>query len=314
MQENQDQAISQQTSEDSALSIASSFFDVEGSQEQQVDDAGVKEPIESSDQQDKEISAEDQLLSSSSEATNPEEYLYTAKINGEEKQVKASELLEHYQKGQAAELRFQEAAKIRHEAEAERKTLTEAIAAYYDQLEAIKQATEQDWVALAKENPQAWAEQKAIREQIEAKQREAAEQYNALHAQHQQAEQEKFQEYCRQEAQSLKKAIPEWSTADAYDKGLREVAGYLNKFGFGDQDIGSMTDHRIWVVARKAMLFDKAVAEAPKAIQKAKPTRVEKVSSPAGEENKTKSALGRYEKTRNPDDLDAAFAEYLLGN
>lgn len=314
MQENQDQTISQPTSDDSALSIASSFFGSDENQDQKIDNDGAEESVESSNLQGQEIAEEDQSLPSSSEEVAPEERLYTAKINGEEKQVKASELLEHYQKGQAAELRFQEAAKIRHEAEAERKTLTEAIAAYYDQLEAIKQATDQDWVALAKENPQAWAEQKALREQIEAKQREAAEQYNALYAQQQQAEQEKFQEYCRQEAQNLKKAIPEWSTADAYDKGLREVAGYLSKFGFGDQDIGSMNDHRIWVVARKAMLFDKAVAEAPKAIQKAKPTRVEKVSSPVGEENKTKSALGRYEKTRNPDDLDAAFAEYLLGN
>lgn len=302
----------QQQTEDAALSISSSILEQGDSETAPREQAnGSSEDATGGVEQ----SAEPEVYESNEiEESSKEEPKYAVKIDGEEKSVSLSELREHYQKGQAAELRFQEAAQIRHAAEAERGTLIEAISAYHDQLEAIKKANEPDWVALAKESPQAWAEQKALYEQIESKQKEAAEQYAALQATHEQTQKEQFDGYCRTEAAHLKKAIPEWSTAEAYEKGIRDVAKYLGKFGFGERDIHSMNDHRIWVVAKKAMMFDKAMVEAPKQIQKTPPIRVEKSGSAAGVENKTRDALGSYRKSGNPDDLDAAFIEYLNGN
>lgn len=303
---------SQQQTEDVALSISNSIFEQGDSETAPREEtSGSSEDVTGGAEQ----SAEPEVHESNKiEVSSKEEPQYAVKIDGEEKSVSLSELREHYQKGQAAELRFQEAAQIRHAAEAERGTLMEAISAYHDQLETIKKASEPDWVALARENPQAWAEQKALYEQIESKQREAAEQYAALQATHEQTQKERFDGYCRTEAAHLKKAIPEWSTAEAYEKGIRDVAMYLGKFGFGESDIHSMNDHRIWVVAKKAMMFDNAMAEAPKQIQKTPPLRVEKSGSAAGVENKTKAALGKFKGSRDPDDLDAAFIEYLNGN
>ena len=305
-----------QSSDDFALSIARSFLEQSdgGSASRDTEGDAYEEPASQVTQAIEPGAEHQEPELNDIEASSQEEPQYTVKINGEEKSVSINELREHYQKGQAAELKFQEAAQMRHAAEAERETLMEAIAAYHSQLEAIKKASEPDWQALAKENPQAWMEQKTLYEQIERKQREAAEQYAALQASQEQARQAQFDEYCRAEAAHLKKAIPEWNTAEAYEKGIKDVAMYLGKFGFGERDIHSMNDHRIWVVARKAMMFDKAVAEAPKQIQKAQPVRVEKSGSAAGVESGTKSALNRYKESGNPDDLDAAFKAYFSEN
>lgn len=58
----------------------------------------------------------------------------TVKVNGAEKQVKQSELIAHYQKGDASAKRFEEAAQVRRQAEqlqatlsAERQQLAEAL-------------------------------------------------------------------------------------------------------------------------------------------------------------------------------------------
>lgn len=309
--ESQPSQPSQQT-EDAALSISSSLFEQgDGEAAPSEETSGLPESAIGEVEQSVEPEVHE---STEIEAPPNEEPKYAVTIDGEEKSVSLSELREHYQKGQASERRFQEAAQIRHAAEAERGTLMEAISAYHAQLEAVKKASEPDWQTLARENPQAWVEQKALYEQIESKQKEAAEQYAALHATQEQAQKEQFDEYCRTEVAHLQKAIPEWSTAEAYEKGIRDVAGYLGKFGFGERDIHSMNDHRIWAVARKAMMFDKAMAEAPKQIQKTPPLRVEKSGSATGVENKTKAALGKFSGSRDPDDLDAAFIEYLNGN
>jgi hypothetical protein len=51
--------------------------------------------------------------------------------------------------------------------------------------------------------------------------------------------------------------VPEWKDAEVAKKEKQEIAAFLLDQGFTKEDLAAASDHRMILMARKAMLFDK---------------------------------------------------------
>lgn len=67
---------------------------------------------------------------------------------------------------------------------------------------------------------------------------------------------EAFKEFQSKEHNLLLDIIPEWKDSAKFQKESEAIQGYLKKSGFEDKDMSSLADHRIALLARKAMQFD----------------------------------------------------------
>jgi len=75
----------------------------------------------------------------------------------------------------------------------------------------------------------------------------------------------------QKEAEKLPELIPAWKDQKVAQKELGEVVGFAKELGYTDADLANVADARVFVLLRKAMLFDKA--------QKAKPVIKAKIES-----------------------------------
>ena len=88
------------------------------------------------------------------------------------------------------------------------------------------------------------------------KTRSRVDKFNALKNQRQVEQQARHQENTKKELKSLETAIPEWLDPDVRSKEANEVFAAMEQQGFSRDELSSLTDHRMFVLARKAMLFD----------------------------------------------------------
>jgi len=206
------------------------------------------------------------------EESDPTGEQYTVKINGVEKSVTHAQLIEHYQKQEAAGQKFEEAAALRKNAEALREQTAQSqqqLQLYINQLDqqfkmlSLEQAP--DWESLLNENPHEYLKQKEIqgkRQQAYYQMQQAA---SYMHQQRQAEEQRELAERMTTEStRMIKEIIPEWA-----DKGLREreeteLISWLGTQGYSNDDIQYLNHSRAENIglARKAMLYDKLVLKA----------------------------------------------------
>jgi hypothetical protein len=105
------------------------------------------------------------------------------------------------------------------------------------------------------------------------------------------------------EQTKLLTAIPEWKDTAKAQAEAGAVDGYLQKVGFSTNERNSLNDHRMVVVARKAMLYDQLMQQQTQATQRVQnvPPRAERpgVSTQSRpDEATTKAARERF--ARNP--------------
>jgi hypothetical protein len=205
---------------------------------------------------------------------------FTVRVNGEEIPVTREELLRGYSRTQDYKQKTARLAEERRSVEAERQSL----AAQRHEIEqtraqayalALEHATEDaltvakgaktDWSALAKQDPvkaqSDWFEYQAARERVgqamlQARHQAAADQEAAvLQAIAQQ------QDRLAGEARAAVETIPELqdgARAQALLAGLRD---YLSGVGFNAAELDGISDHRLMLVARDAMLYRQMLAK-----------------------------------------------------
>ena len=97
--------------------------------------------------------------------------------------------------------------------------------------------------------------------------------------QQQQAEQaQQRQAYQQSQHQALLDKLPDWKDPAKAQAEALKIQAYLNTQDFNGQELGEMNDHRLVVLARKAMMYDGLMERAGKATQKvvAAPPKVER--------------------------------------
>lgn len=205
-------------------------------------------------------------------ADSADEEQITVKINGHEKQVTRSQLIESYQKGAAAGEKFEEAANLRKAAEQETQKATQSqqvLAQYIEQLDAqVRQwASESapNWEDLLENNPHEYLRQRDVYakkayavQQLQAAQYRLGEEQQAQYT-------EQLKQHLQIEGQKLiKEAIPEWSNREVREREEGELIKWLTDLGYSSDDLQYLNHSRAENIniARKAMLYDKAVKKA----------------------------------------------------
>lgn len=252
----------------------------------------------------------------------PQETVYTVKVDGEEIEVSLDEALQGYQRQQAFTKRSQEAAEMRKAAEKEAAEAKQARDYYAQQLDVLAQQIQQtipqepDWVSLAKEVTA--EEYNAIRAEYDNRQANLAkvEQERQALSQQQTAEQQKMlEEHLRAQRSDMLNRIPRWKDDDVRNKERLEVVEYARNIGFSEQEVAQATDARAVELLYKAMQWDnlqrkkptakKRARQAPKMAKAGQPRTKKQVASRSRQQS-----MNRLNKERS---VDAAVS-YLMGN
>ena len=148
--------------------------------------------------------------------------------------------------------------------------------------------------------------------QIQQAKNDVGQQQQQMTEEQQQAQKAEMQELLRQEENLLLAKVPEWTDPDKRASERDGLSKYLVGEGFAQEDVAQCADHRVVVMARKAMLYDQMQTKAD--VTKKKVIRVGKNTLKPGSKqgradtaanNKT-DAMAQVRKTGNW--RDAALA------
>jgi len=267
--------------------------------------------IETVDDDQVETEAEEVLDDDEAEGeTSDEVEYYTVKVDGEEMDVTADDLIKSYQLERAAQKRLSEAAEQRKALDAEQTAIEQERQRYAQGLAQLQaqltqtagEPTQEYWDKLYEEDPLEFV-----------KQREAQRDREKAMQVVQQEQAQLIQQHVASEQSKLVERIPEWKDTDV---ATREKAGLINfaqRVGFTNEELSQVVDSRLVDVLRRAYLYDqlqqekpvakKKVAKAPKMVRGGKPKTSRDVAS-----EKKRKAFDRLKKTGSKD----AAVDFLL--
>lgn len=267
--------------------------------------------IETVDDDQVETEAEEVLDDDEAEGETSEEVeYYTVKVDGEEMDVTADDLIKSYQLERAAQKRLSEAAEQRKALDAEQTAMEQERQRYAQGLAQLQaqltqtagEPTQEYWDKLYEEDPLEFV-----------KQREAQRDREKAMQVVQQEQAQLIQQHVASEQTKLVERIPEWKDTDV---ATREKAGLINfaqRVGFTNEELSQVVDSRLVDVLRRAYLYDqlqqekpvakKKVAKAPKMVKGGKPKTSRDVAS-----EKKRKAFDRLKKTGSKD----AAVDFLL--
>ena len=198
----------------------------------------------------------------------PDEQTYTVKVNGEERQVPLSELLNGYSRTEDYKAKTAAVASERREVEAQRATIeTDVKAAYANQLEeatnlfaqfdpVLTEARQIDWDALKATDPAAFvAAQDAVQARLTAIQQmnaQVAKARQETQAHQQQAAEQERSERFNKAADAIVKAMPELADEVKFQAFASDAVGHLRSEGFTAEEIAESLDDRVLRLAADA--------------------------------------------------------------
>lgn len=285
--------------------------EVEATSEDEYEEDDAEELSESEYEDDDE---EYDVDASEVEEVEDESTYYTVKVDGEEKDVTADELVKSYQLEQAAQKRMQEAAEIRKNSESDaavlaqqREQYAQALQTLQTQMESAGEQPQEYWDNLYTEDPMEYMRQReAYRDRKEASEKIKVEQARV--------EQEKQEELMRQhqatlsqQQEKLLEALPEWKNPEVAQKEKTEIITYAQRvLGFSEQEVSNIVDARGVLAIRKAYLYDQLMAKKPEVQKKVK--KAPKVTRSGQPKSKSQikakrndKALERLNKTGSKD-------------
>jgi hypothetical protein len=117
--------------------------------------------------------------------------------------------------------------------------------------------------ALAATDPAKYIAQKAQYDDAVTRYQATQAELQRVQAEEQEHQSAAFKQHLADQAQKLSEAIPEWSDEKKRAKDQQDIAKFLRDTGYGQEEIASVADSRAVVIARKAMLYDRLMAQKP---------------------------------------------------
>ncbi len=240
-------------------------------------------------------------------------------VDGQEIQVKQSELLAGYQrdvdyrnKTKAVSEQRQAVETERQSVIQERNTALQVIERFQAELGQILQPNI-DWNALLESDPAEYLRQERAYAQRmgQYNQAEQAKQY----LQHQQAQeqQQHLQTYVKAEQERLVEALPDWKDGTKAKAGKEALKGYLSGHGYTEAEIGTVVDHRMVVIADKARRYDDLMKKASLTTKKVEklPLRVERPGTGEARTSGKAEAMKRVRQSGSISDAASAFSHLI---
>ena len=247
---------------------------------------------------------------------------FTVKVDGTELEVDESELIRGYQREADYTRKTQAVAEERKAIEAHKSEVAAERQRYAASVQQITQflestAPQPPSVDLLDADPVEFLRQKAAWEDhAQALYTWKAEQQQLTQKQ-QQEQQQRFQAHVAQEREKALAQIPAWKDTKTAQAEQKAIASYLlEKGGYTPQEVGSLSDSRALVIARKAYLYDQLQAKRPEVERKVadapkfqKPGQQKSVKSNGQQRHEAK--VNRLRQTGRVEDAAAVFRDFL---
>jgi len=214
-----------------------------------------------------------------------------------------------------------EAAEAKREAQAVQARIQQERSHYANHLDVVLNSLQTqligDQAALAKlaqEDPAAWVAENAKFQQRYAHYQQAVHERQALAQRHQADSDAQLAEYARAEQAELAKKLPEWRDPKVREKESTELAEYLIRQGYSQDELASLQDHRALLIVRDAAKWQQHQASLAAAKAKQAPKEPAKPLKPgAAHQNQPSStayndALKRARRTGSEEDAMALLA------
>tara|TARA_R100001369_G_scaffold13114_1_gene27326 strand:- start:1192 stop:2190 length:999 start_codon:yes stop_codon:yes gene_type:complete len=243
---------------------------------------------------------------------------YTVKVDGSEYEVTLDELRDGYQRQSDYTRKSQSLAEQRKAYEANLQSVQNERQQYAQVLEhmssnqnlELQRFEKVDWKELKDSDPMEYMEKRLEYQEAKDNISQLSNERARVQQQTQSEMTQALQDKVQVEAEMLSKALPEYANPDS---NLRDsVRGYALSLGFPEQEINSITDHRVVLVLHKAMLQDQAskgikkVKTAPKLV-KAGTTQTKGQRS----KKSTQIKRDRLLKTGHPRDAANVFLDLI---
>lgn len=311
-----------------------SMFDVMfGSDESTNPEQTIEEPVEQEEYEaEPELEAEaddaeeyvedDGDYEVDEEEEQPETPRYYIKVDGEEQEVTLDELRNGYQRQADYTRKSQALAEQRKAYEANLQAIQSEREQYSQALEvmAAQQKNELaqyeniDWKTLKEDDPMEYMEKRLEFQEARDKIVRVQQEQQRVAAEQQQRVQQQLSEIMQTEFTKLKEALP--SYADPSSNLKNELRDYGLSLGFSQQDLDSISDHRVVLVLHKAMLQDRAAQGTVRKAKSSKPVpKVVKSGTPESKTQRSKKASQqrreRLAKTGSTRDATSVFLDLI---
>ncbi len=192
---------------------------------------------------------------------------YKVKVNGEEREVELDDLLKGYMMESDYRRKTSEVSEQRKAIEQKQAELEQRLKEAQELIEFEAAELESDDMKQLKEYDPAAYWKKF--DEVKAK----AERFKARKDKQLAELEEKRRSVIESERAKLMEKIPDWLDDNKRDGELRQIGQLMTDLGFTQEEAAAITDHRVWTMARKAMMFDqlknvsvdaKKIKQAPK--------------------------------------------------
>lgn len=192
----------------------------------------------------------------------------TLTIDGKPVEYTLGALKANAQKYEAANKRFEEAAQIRKDAESKlavlperEKQLGQVLEYYIGQAQTFLQAEQPDWAKLLEEDPHGYLKERQKWETKQAELNQAKNIQTELQRRNAEAQAASQAQRAAEEKEKLFTALPEWKDPVKAAEGAKAVDAYLEQQGLAPEMRAQIDTATVFLIARKAMLYDAAVAK-----------------------------------------------------
>ncbi len=308
------------------------MFDVMfGSEENTNPEQTIEEPatdnseeieIEADNEAEEEVSEEfeeaEEYEVADEEAPTETPQAYTVKVDGEEFEVSLDELRDGYQRQSDYTRKSQSLAEQRKAYEANLQAVQNERNQYAQVLEQmsenqnyqLQQFEDINWKELKDDDPMEYMEKRLEYQEAKDRISQLNNERARVHQQNQAEITQVLTEKVQKEAELLSAALPEY--ADPGSNLKTDIRNYALSLGFPENEIDSISDHRVVLVLHKAMMQDNAakgvkkVKVAPKVVKSGTPqTKSQKVK------RVTQAKRERLSKTGNQRDAADVFLDLI---
>jgi hypothetical protein len=231
----------------------------------------------------------------------PDNHKVKLTVDGKEVEYTFGDLKSGAQKFEAANKRFEEAAAIRKEYTdkaqglGQREQQLGQVLQFYIEQSQQFMAKEPNWAELLQSDPQKYLVERHNFEQRQMALAQARQVQQNVQRQQAEQQQASVNQRVGEAKQNLLTAIPEWTDPKKAAEGALAIDKYLDESGIAPEMRKAIDSAEVLVIARKAMLYDQAVAAA-KARKGAKPAVAQGQQQAQGQRQVQRQQHGRVER------------------
>lgn len=279
----------------------------------------VAEEVSKSETEEAKPEAESSETQTETEQTEEQEIqkpsLHRVKVQGQELEVSLDELKSGYSRDSDYRQKTHALAEERRMLDEQKTSLSQSYDGKLKELTDLIGAAESYIGQSSKEDLQKMYEEDPTQAaKIDFQQRQQRESFNKLKQQAEVAKLQQYNQYLDEQKRLAATKIPEYSDPVKGVTFKNQMKNTLSEYGFNDQEIGSLADHRFLMVLRDAMEYknlkskpvtNKKVTTAPKVVKSGTP-KMEDSRRAA-----VKQKIGRLRRSGKINDAQSAILEII---